>query len=365
MPPSTQTYFSRNQACRLTVVPREIDTQLKYFEDKLAGADKAGQRRGGIQASNATLERRSADGKWTTVWTRLLVNDVAPASALISDDGRYVVTFDNWHSIGWGDDSIVIYDVAGGGERRLSVEKLLGGPYFEALPHSVSSVQWSNDARFEGGQLVIDILVPNGEPFGTHQTVKLIIDPETGRASRRNAAAWRKAHAAAGSVNEATRRYEAKVRADRAAPLLGAKEESDSHDYLREAFWRVDPDWINAYPATNVLRSPSAPDFAASVQWVKDALREEHDVIMFAGIDESALLTLLERELSSLPARSLGTTRVYVAVSSAARARVEAMFAGKGGKLILLDPAKGIPQRPERLPRSDGSLPSIYDFRED
>lgn len=166
-------------------------------------------------------------------------------------------------------------------------------------------------------------------------------------------------------MNEATRRYEAKVRADRAAPLLGAKEESDWHDYLREAFWRVDPDWINAYPATNVLRSPSAPDFAASVQWVKDALREEHDVIMFAGIDESALLTLLERELSSLPARSLGTTRVYVAVSSAARARVEAMFAGKGGKLILLDPAKGIPQRPERLPRSDGSLPSIYDFRED
>jgi hypothetical protein len=38
---------------------------------------------------------------------------VAPVSALVSEDGAYLITFDNWHSMGYGDDVVVLYRTDG------------------------------------------------------------------------------------------------------------------------------------------------------------------------------------------------------------------------------------------------------------
>lgn len=207
--PETTTYLSPGKGCRLTVVPRDLKDQLAYFEDRLEGSEQAGQRSGGSPKATATFERRLPDGRWKRLWAGTLVNDVAPVDALVSDGMDYFVTFDNWHSVGYGDDAIAIYDIANGGIRTFSVEKLLGADYFAALPHSVSSVDWRGNARIEGGKLVIDIVVPDeSQMLDSSHHVALAIDLVSGKISERSPVAWRDARAAAERVNAARRAAE-------------------------------------------------------------------------------------------------------------------------------------------------------------
>jgi hypothetical protein len=367
MLPETTTYLSPDKGCRLTIVPRDLENQLTYLEGKVDNVEKAGQRPGGNPQANATLERRLPDGRWERLWARALVNDVAPADALVSDGMDYVVTFDNWHSIGYGDDSIVIYDIAKGGVRTFSVETLLGAEYFAALPRSVSSVQWRGDKRIEGGQLVIDVVVPDeSRSMGRENHVALAIDLASGKTSERSPGAWRKARASAERVNAAARAAEQTNRAARVAPLPGppSHDELGWHSYLREAFWRVDPDWIEEYPATTVLLARGAPNYRDSVKWVGKHLETSGEgPEMFAAVDEADLIEVLAKVTARLRPGALHGKRVYIAASQGVHARLTALFAPSRATLTLLDPAKPIPQRPERLPRADGSLPTPFDFR--
>lgn len=367
MLPETTAYLSPGKGCRLTVVPRDLESQLAYFEAKTNNTRNAGQKIGGLPNATATLERRLPNGEWQRVWSRSLVNDVAPVDALVSDRMDYIVTFDNWHSVGYGDDAIAIYDVANGGVRTFSVEKLLGSDYFAALPHSVSSVQWRNNARIEGPELVIDIIVPGeADTTAPKKSVLLAIDLTSGKASERSPAAWKAARTAADRVNAGARAAEQARREARIAPLPGPKPQDVTgwHNYLEEAFFRLDPDWIEHYPAKTVLLPRTAPDYRKSIGWIRESLKDNvGDVAMFAGVDEADLLATLENAINRLPANALRDTRVYVAASEAAHPRLTALLAPSGATLVLLDPAKPIPQRPERLPRADGSLPTSFDFQ--
>ena len=49
---------------------------------------------------------RSDKGKLKKLWAIPLVNEVSPVDALVSDKDDYVITFDNWHSVGYGDDAV-------------------------------------------------------------------------------------------------------------------------------------------------------------------------------------------------------------------------------------------------------------------
>ncbi len=60
------------------------------------------------------------------VWERTLPNEVAPASALVSSDARFVVTFDNWGALGHGPHVVVIYDADGQLIRSLSLSDIAG-----------------------------------------------------------------------------------------------------------------------------------------------------------------------------------------------------------------------------------------------
>ena len=97
--PEEATYASDDGHWRLTVMPRELSNQLEYFEDKVAGKDKAGARAGGNEKARGLLQRRTEQG-WANVWDRALVNDVAPVEVLVSSEGR-IATFDNWHAMGY------------------------------------------------------------------------------------------------------------------------------------------------------------------------------------------------------------------------------------------------------------------------
>jgi hypothetical protein len=91
-----------------------------------------------------------------------LSNEVAPVQVLVSEDGQRVVTLDNWHRFGYGDEVVAIYSLRGQ-VRRYSLEQALEGlvPGGESLwdrfDHSVSSRHW----RRESDARILELL---GEP---------------------------------------------------------------------------------------------------------------------------------------------------------------------------------------------------------
>ncbi len=164
MPPHRQDYFSSDNAYSFTVLPREIDNSLSYFEDRVAGRGQAGQRKGGQAYCLGVLWKWKADGSASEVWREGLRNDIAPASAMVSNSGDYVVTFDNWYSTGYGENTIVIYGPGGKFVREFALSDLLPEAAVQALPRSVSSIWWGQDHRFDAsGKYLVLRIVSNGK----------------------------------------------------------------------------------------------------------------------------------------------------------------------------------------------------------
>lgn len=206
----------------------------------------------------------------------------------------------------------------------------------------------------EGNSLVVDVLVPKeAEAREPADSVTLAIDMSSGKAVERNHRAWTVARSSAGRVNAARRAIEEADRAARIAPLLAPRSNdvAEWFQYLREAFFRVDPDWDDRYPETIVVPRLGASNYRPSIDHLKESLGDEYvDVVMIAGQDEAALLRALENVSSKLRPGSLRKAKIYVAASVGARARLDTLFAHSGAKPIILDPSDPIPQRPERLP---------------
>ena len=79
---------------------------------------------------------------------------------LVSNNGDYVVTFDNWHSVGYGDNVVAIYSANTGKlVRKLGLEDFLTESDISALPASVSSIWWPGKHRFDysSGHLVLQV----------------------------------------------------------------------------------------------------------------------------------------------------------------------------------------------------------------
>ena len=152
--PKKEKYYSPNKKYYLEVTPKKLESQLRYFEDKVEGRDNAGAVKEikDNRAKGAFYARR-ADGAYSKKWEFPLVNEVSPVSALVASNGGYLATFDNWHSAGYGDDVVVIYRANGTLVKKFGLEDLLTEGDIETLPRSVSSIWW-------GGEHYID--EPNG-----------------------------------------------------------------------------------------------------------------------------------------------------------------------------------------------------------
>ena len=105
----------------------------------MKGAENPGAGAGKPRTATATfLERKGSE--YTSIRSFPLSNEVAPVSALVSSDGQYLVTFDNWHSVGWGDNVVVIYRTDGSINRKYSLMQLLSEKKVRKLPTTVSSI---------------------------------------------------------------------------------------------------------------------------------------------------------------------------------------------------------------------------------
>jgi hypothetical protein len=146
--PEPKKYYSESKRYYIEVVPRKLESQLKYFEDKVAKKEPAGSKPGvKDNYCKGIFYKQNEKGEFEKVWESRLSNDVAPVGALVSNSGEYVVTFDNWHSVGHGNDVVVIYGQLGKTIKKMALSDIV--PPNTHLPRSVSSIWW-------GGKHYID-----------------------------------------------------------------------------------------------------------------------------------------------------------------------------------------------------------------
>lgn len=354
--PATTTYTSCGGHARITISPRDVNSQLGYFDDKVKDVAPAGQKIGGALAASARLERL-VNRRWDLLWEHRIANDVAPVLALVRDDGQYAVTFDDWHGTGYGPNAVVIYGVGGKLIRALALSDIVSADYIKALPHSVSSIHWRGDPRFspDGQKVVIPVVIPAEDSVSDPATIDIAVDLVDGRVSPINASAWDAAQAKARKVLAAEVAFEASEKAAFLAPLFGpnANTERAWHGYLREAVGRLIGD--DDTPSTTVLRLPGAHDYAASEAWVHDALTQSYaDKVALASLSEPNLVAVLKKIVSTLSDRSLAKVTAFIAVSDQNWPAIVATMRRSGARLVQLNPAKAIPQRPERIARRYG-----------
>lgn len=155
--PTRKTFYSKNRRFAVAIVPKQLAGQLEYFEDKVEGRPDAGAAEGiPNNWPRAFLYSVHPNDQLDLVTEFKLVNEVGPVTALVSDSGQYLVTFDNWHSRGYGNDTIVIYRTDGSLIRSLSLEDVLTTKDIAALPRSVSSIHWgAADYIDEGSNLLV------------------------------------------------------------------------------------------------------------------------------------------------------------------------------------------------------------------
>jgi len=141
--PEPTKYYSSDKQYYIEIFPRKLESQMKYFDDKVEGHEPAGSAKGvKDNFCKGVFYKRNAKLEYDRVWKSRLSNDVAPVSVLVSDQGEHVVTFDNWHSIGYGDDVVVIYGSGGKLVRKLSLPEIFDKKPPTRVPRSVSSIYW-------------------------------------------------------------------------------------------------------------------------------------------------------------------------------------------------------------------------------
>jgi hypothetical protein len=361
-PAQVETYFSEDKNVRVTVTPRQLEDALAYFEDKVEEREPAGQKAGGNDKASMLLERKTTYGEWQTVWKRTLPNDVAPVSVLLSRTGRYVASFDNWHSMGHGDNVVVIYGPDGNVIRSLRLDDFLPKSYIAALPRSVSSLRWSGQHRISKDEttLTLEVTVPevidensDSPPRENPKAfVEISFDLATGTMLPIDSVRWQWALSAVERVNARNWEWEQKRKAYLTSPLLGpsSNDEGDWHQYLREAFLRITADWKEDSTWTTVLRLPTAADYKPSRKWIRERLQDTYgDNVAFATLSPSNFIDVLRKEVAVFKPGRLNHLTIYLALEEPYWNEALQILKPTGAKLVQIDPAKPIPQNPERL----------------
>ncbi len=361
-PPQRETYLSPDGATRLTVIPREIGSQLAYFSDKVDGKEPAGQRPGGEPRARGILERRIG-GRWTRVWDAPLRNEVAPVSALVANGGAYAVTLDNWHSMGFGENVVVIYRGDGSVVRSMTLTDILPEDYVRVLPTTVSSMHWRGEPGLsrDGRRLVLKVVVPNrrqtGDGSGGYLDVS--IDLATGKVAPLAGPAWDRAMAIAAPLAARSKAEEADWRSTQIAPLRApaGSDEDAWRRYLRLAGRRlIAEDRVFRWHKEWVMPAADDPGFAARADKIREAFADTSgsaDLFFASPTAPDALARLLIEQAQLVPPGQLTGARLLIALPDRLGEGVRSAFRPTGAAVTLFDPAVAIPQRPEVLKELD------------
>jgi hypothetical protein len=356
-PATTQTYTSSDDAWQLTIEPSVSSDQGAHVGDQTAGEDRSGEVANDARTSARGTMEHCIGGRCRRAWQHHLLNDVAPVSVLVTDSG-YVMTLDNWVSMGFGPHAVVLYDPAGSLIAKYALVDFLPREYVMALPRSVSSLHWRDSPRIDrdGIRIVVPVVVPSEgaeEEDDTHtQFVDVVFDPRDGSVALPAPEVWMPAQKEAATALATQRALLADELEQAIVPLLppDSREPLDWHVYLREAFSRLDEDEAG-FPATFVVPSPADPGYAKEVGRLHARLQDAkaRDVIMLGALSQDTLLDLLKQEAASFHPGMRAWPRLYLLLDAERFAQASALLAPSGATLIQLDPARAIPQRADYL----------------
>lgn len=343
MPAERKTYLSPHRTARLTVQPRVVRSPLAYFDAKLEERALPGQ------PPKALIERLD-HGRWVRVRDLALVNDVAPVLMLVSDDAAHVITFDNWHSMSWGKDTVVLYGADGKVVRAYALTDILPEDYVRALPRSVSSLWWSGEHRLAGDRALLRVAVPGDRALDVKRDcIDVAIDLVTGTVTLPTGAKWDRAMAAARPIALRDRAAEANARAfqlaSRAAPT-SADREAWMH-YLVQIAPRLAPAGSGDFVASWVLPAPGDSEYAQTAKDIANVIAGwDGKVVAFASpAAPDALAQLLTKEAAGVPREALANVHVLVALSERLHPAVRDALAPLGARVVIFDPAIPVPQR--------------------
>ena len=75
------------------------------------------------------------------LWERDLENPISPYNAIVTNDGKYVVTFDDWYQLGKGENVMVVYGENGELLRKFELNEITSLSE-DRLKVSVTSIWW-------------------------------------------------------------------------------------------------------------------------------------------------------------------------------------------------------------------------------
>lgn len=351
--PSTEVTLSANGQYRVTVVPRPLGGPLAYFEDKVEGTEPAGQREGETQLSPmASVEAREAGDEWRLVWQMPLVNDVAPVNVLLADNASFLVTFDNWHSVGYGDDVVVIYDREGHPAHTYSLEQILPAAYVHHLPRSVSSRWWGGKHALVEGDRYVELRVARpAERFGREEDyVPVRIRLADGEVLLPDGEAWDQAIATANTLEEERIAAWQALRELRATPLVppDAADTRSWRRYMLELRERLPTEagrmggMVLAAPG----EEPGFDDADDITGWIEDYDEKEpwrgKDLILVSPDAERLTALLAESLLARADGSMAGAHVVFVGTPAEGQQVIEAAKAS-GARISIVDRTAAFP----------------------
>ena len=160
-PPTTRMFTSANALYRVTVLPHYPHAPPEAGEKERPLA----------------MVERFESARFMPDWERKLENRIAPLDALISNDGAYLVTLDNYAAVGKGDNVVVIYRRGGELVRKLSLGQLLPPEYVRYLTRTTSTIAWRGAHSLAEGDtvLVVQVYEPGSgdERYPKHVPVRI------------------------------------------------------------------------------------------------------------------------------------------------------------------------------------------------
>jgi hypothetical protein len=157
-PKASVTYESAAKDARFTVI-------VKQFPSSLAAST------GVVSIIKGGVDKTT----WVEIWRGPLQNKLSPVTALIANGGWRVVTFDNYYSVGYGEEVIVFYDEQGNLLKKYSLETLLTSKELGQVARSVSSRWWRKAAVIDEALGLLKVQVGlNQEEHGHIAATKTI-----------------------------------------------------------------------------------------------------------------------------------------------------------------------------------------------
>lgn len=364
LPATTKVYEAPDHSARLTVVPRALTSTLDYFSDKADGKEPAGAPLGSAPASAmAKLEVRTLSGGWVARWTRPLANEVAPVDVVVAPGGKALVTFDNWHSMGFGPTVIVVYNEYGEATKALALDSIFPDWFVVALSRSVSSIHWRRSPRLSGDntEVLVPVVLPNSERTLGQDGPELDLRIRLADAVIVGLGdpAWRDALKNAAKVAREqciAELSEAKVwNAPISAPLQW--DEVAWHHYLREIGFRTVPGVMGddgPVIGTTVLRPRDASDFRASLKWLQEAVTERpfspgYDIRVIGSPDMQSLGARIVEIAARIKPKRLAGVQFIVVADTATGHAIDTALSRTGATVTIMDPNHQIPQLADRM----------------